>query len=295
MRLLLWLVLVSCRGADREVASSDFAEPAAAASTWKAIEVLARPAVAPGPAEDLERALKIAKKHHDEWTELRYAQPPTRLDEYPEGVEALAALEAWVTGNGELPVESAVEIGSDAIAASDVGKLAIDSATPERDTSRLGVQLGIRYVQQARNLLEAQVGLTMISDAKRALGKGIDIELDIVRVLAAEASFARRSIRYFQTAEGRQKRDESLRRIGRAAQTKRALDITPAHIAAFEAFWLAALEGAQRGEPAKVSIERLRRAADTVVASFHDNARMTLQLIEAMKQQADDLASEESP
>ena len=312
---IVWLMVLiaACKGGETTTAPSPSTPNVVSGSAsapmgrWETLAALAVPVATPGPSRDLERAIQIAKTHRDAWRKLRSTLPPPPLSDYAEGGETIAALEAWAAANGGLPaIESPMEFGPLALNARSVAQLAIETSTPERDTAKLGVQLGAAFVQQARNLIELQIGLSTLMDAKRKLKQPIDLDVDFVRVLAAEALFARRSMTYFQTPQGNQELDESISKLD--PNTKEMLEgVTGANItelapnkardAALEAFWLAALEGARRGEAVSVTIARLRKTADSAAyadTSVQQIVRVIPDVVERMKRQLDELASEPS-
>lgn len=244
MRILAGIavaLLLGCGGG----ASAKKPDPALAhqspdddATRWRAIEELARPAHT-GTSQALAGAAQ------------------------DQNVEALVA---WMRESGGLPPR---ERGGSPhrMELYELGKRAIERATNEDwEPVAAGGYLGLRLVQDGASLLDATMGIALLEAASRklrALGDPADgLELphstDLARMVAAEALFAREMIALARTPEGR----EMYASIGVATddQTLAALD-------ALGRFWLDALAGARRDEPAEVTLDRMRRAAETPAAA----------------------------
>lgn len=282
------LALVACKGKEtRSTAGSQTGSDSGSGSLtgWKRIEALATPTVGAGPSKDLERATQIASENRDVWSGLKHKYPPTPLAAYPHGADALEALHAWVQAKGSLlAVPKPSEIGEATMHLNDVGALAIDSATDEKAASIVdGLYLGMRMVAEGRSFLEVQIGVSMIGSVKRkratlareAGGSAEELEvpaLDLVRILAAEALQSRRTMDYATTPEGRKDFVDRAKQLGSdtsellkdvTGRTPLSMIPTDEEAAGLSQFWLAALDGAQRGEPAATTIARLNKAAET--------------------------------
>ncbi|NVB79932.1 MAG: hypothetical protein HOV81_16170 [Kofleriaceae bacterium] len=316
---LVLLAIVGCKRNKESNSSAAGSQAGSAApvalSGWKRIEALATPTVSAAPSKDLERAIAIGKANTDAWRELRFKHPPPPLSEYAQGADALDALHAWASEKGGLPpVPKPTEQGLVTLAMHDIGSVAIESATDATAASLAdGLYLGTRLVQEGRNFLEVQVGLSMLSDLKRkrrmlALdGGGSAAELvpptpDFVRVLAAEALYSRRLHDFATSPEGRKELvdmvkaapDESKQLVenvtGRSAMS---MIPTDEEAAAMMLFWAAALDGAQRGEPAATTIARAQKAAEAAGAA-NASAASIARILEMLKSQFDRL-SDPSP
>ncbi len=298
------LALAGCEGKAKETMAEQTGSAPRAMTGWQRIEALATPTVSAGPSNDLERAVEIARAHQDDWRDLRGAYPPAPLAAYPQGAEAIEALHAWVAAKGGLPPPpKATELGRLTLGLHDVGLVAIESAADASSTAVSdGVYLATRLVAEGRNVLEVQVGVSMLEDAKRKLralageaGSGAAALAtpapDFVRILAAEALHSRRLHDFATSPEGRKELVELVK--GMPGDTKRLLEgatgrtamsmiPTDEEAAAMMQFWIAALDGAQRGEPVAATLERVRKAADRA-GPAKQTAVMIASMIEMLK------------
>jgi hypothetical protein len=282
-------VFAACKAGEKDVQPSARSAEAQVAA-WDAIVALSLPVgvtpSTPVAEEELERALGIAHEHAIEWRALRAQRPQPPLSEYPEGSAALRALEKWAKTDGGLPRTNFAEVGFFAMSARDLGALAIETSSPERATAGLGIELGIAFVQQGRNLLELQLGLALLAIGKDR-GQRIVIDVDFVRVLAAEALFVRRSAAFFATAEGKRALEDAYAKLTDLDSGQEIKLETPDRgtTVALEAFWIAALDGARRGEPVELTVARLRKAVSASSATVASKVRIVPQLVETMRQQ----------
>jgi hypothetical protein len=308
------LALAACKGKEpaREPArpsepagGGSAASPAPVLTGWSRIEALAAQVASPGPTVELERALAFASTNRAAWSALRYERPSPPLDRYPQGADAIAALQAWANAGGGLPpLESIAELGEVGRAMHDVGSLAVETATDARSLAAAGY-LATQLVHQGRNLLEIQMGTALIRSARyrlRALELPVDgIEVsavDVVRMLAAEALSSRRSLEHAASPEGRKELNDRLQAMEPEARETvkamtgkelKALIATDEQSAALMQFWLAALDGAQRGEAANTTIERARRAAEASPAVMKDTTAQIVSILERLRREIDQL------
>lgn len=276
MRLVLCLALglAGCKGdakkpAPATVESGSAAEPAA---DWSSIEALAETKPASGPSTALVRALEIAKTHGDEWRE-QLNEPYPALALFPQGADAVVALKKWAAAKGALPaIKSPIEVGVATLDLFDMGRVALATAKTEKDIAATEY-LGATLYTNGRSLLEAQIGTQLVREAaaKRkelGLANATLPKLDLVRVLASEALSSRARGEYEMTAAGRKELAAALEQMPahESAQTTVSVDtLIPdeAHRRASQAFWLAALGGAQRGESTETTLARLQSATKT--------------------------------
>lgn len=325
MRVLLCvaLVLVACKGkehareAPRAPAGSGSAAAAPVLDGWKRIEALATPTVDPGPSKDLERAIAIAQANKDTWREARFKYPSTPLAEYTGGADALEALHAWSTANGGLPAPGKpTEVGLVTMGIHDVGSMAVSTATDLNGAALADATvLASRLLREGRNFLEVQIGISMFDAMKRKVrtlvadspgisdSQVVPPDMDLVRILAAEALTSRRSIDYASSPEGRKDFIERAKQLApetsnllKGVTGKTALGLIPTdeESAALMQFWLAALDGAQRGEPAATTVARVRKAAETAPGPAKENGARIASVLDMLKSSYERL-SEPSP
>lgn len=221
-------------------------------TAWKRVEALATPTVRAGSSKDLVRAMHLATKNGESWSKLfepyPSAPPSPPITAYPQGVETLEALHAWASVRGGLPaLVPPFETGATIDAIFSVGRIAIASATDAKATSLDDARyLAIRMLDEGRHNVEIGVGVGLFIELKEKLaqlarhGRGaadlVVPELDLVRTFATQALLFRHGIMPTSVAEA----------------------------PGVEQFLLAALDGAQRGEPAKTTIARIKKAAETM-------------------------------
>lgn len=266
MRFVLLLVvgLVACKGSSKQ------GGPIVNEADWKPIEALATTPSATGAPTDLVRALAIAKANDDTWREHVYDQPAPDLAAFPQGTEAVAALRAWASAKGGLPpAQSPIQIGVVTLDMFSVGQVAIATAKTADDLAP-AEYLGTTLYTTGRSLLDAQIGTTLVEYAaakRKSLGLPAATlpKLDLVRVLAAEATTSRARNDYAMTAAGRKELEAAAKEMPghEKAVTVDDLIPSPVEVKARMAFWVAALKGAQRGESTETTLARLQSAADT--------------------------------
>jgi hypothetical protein len=281
------LVIAACKEG-RAPAHDPPVQPGSAAAPtpsfedpWKRIEVLAAPTHTAGSSRDLERALPLAAANGEQWRELEFRRPAPPLADYPQGAEAMALVRAWASVKGGLPkIPSPAELGSATFQVFSLGSTAAAVAT-NRDELAPAVYLGTLLVTNGRTLLEVQMGASILLHASHKLRDlaGPDAkaeplpapELDLVRVLAAEALHSRALLEWSMTDNGQKTLGSAMASLGSDSRelTKQvfgkdpeAMIPTKTDAAAYDAFWIAALDGAQRGEPANVTLDRLKKAAE---------------------------------
>jgi hypothetical protein len=281
--------------------------PPSSGDAWQRIEALAVPAGTPGPSTDLERALPLAAANSDAWRELEYRRPAPPLSEYPQGAEAVAALKAWANAKGGLPpMPAPTKLGPVTMNIFSLGSTAVAVAS-SRDDLAPPIYLGTLLITHGRDLLEVQMGASLLSHARykadELAGYGqpkpdlIPVpSLDLVRVLAAEAIHSRAMLEWSQTPAGKQEMVNAVAAAGsesRAIATellgKDPMSMIPneAEAAAYKVFWLAALEGAQRGEPAAVTIDRVRKAAEGAPSSIKDSVARIASVLDMLQSELD--------
>jgi hypothetical protein len=276
MRLIFCLALgvAACKGDSKKPAPAAV-EPSSApesAADWSSIEALATTKAASGPSTELVRALEIAKTHGDEWRE-QLNEPYPALALFPQGADAIAALKKWAAAKGALPpIQSPIEVGVVTLDLFDMGRVALATAKTDKDIAATEY-LGATLYTNGRSLLEAQIGTQLVREAaakRKELGlpNGALPKLDLVRVLASEALSSRARGEYETTAAGRKELAAALEQMPahESAQTTVSVDnLIPdeAHRRANQAFWLAALTGAQRGESPDTTLARLQSATKT--------------------------------
>lgn len=274
MRLVLCVVLglVACKGSSKQ------AGPLVNEADWKAVEALATTPAAAGPPTDLVRALEIAKPNDDAWREHVHDQPAPELTVFPQGADAVAALKSWAAAKGGLPpATSPIQIGVVTLGMFSVGQVAIATAKTADDLAPAEYLAATLYTT-GHSLLDAQIGTALAEDAT-AKRKSLDLpaatlpKLDLVRVLAAEAVTSRARNEYAMTAEGRKELEAAAKEMpAHEGSALTADDLIPseAERKARLAYWVAALQGAQRGESTETTLARLQSATDTAPKAVKD-------------------------
>ncbi len=281
MRLLLCLGLglAACKGDSKKPAPAAVEQTTAAntatdsAADWRAIEALAETKTAAGPSTQLVRALKIAKEDGEDWR-ATLSENSTALADYLEGAEAIAALKKWTAAKGALPpIQSPIQLGVVTLDLFDLARITLATAKSPKDVEAVEY-LGSQLYTTGHSLLEAQIGTKLVNEAaskRKELGlPGVALpKLDMVRVLAAEALSLRARGEYEMTEEGRKELAAALRQMpahekGNADEVS-IDDLIPdeAHQRATQAFWVAALRGAHRGESTETTLARLESATKT--------------------------------
>lgn len=281
--LFLALGLAACKGDSKKPAPAAIEQISAvnsksesvtdSAADWKAIEALAETKPAAGPSTALVHALKIAKDDGEDWR-ATLSEHSTSLADYLEGAEAIAALEKWTAEKGALPpIQSPIQLGVVTLDLFDLGRIALATAKTAKDVAAVEY-LGSTLYTNGRSLLEAQIGTKLVNEAatkRKALGLPVATlrKLDMVRVLASEALSVRARGEYEMTAAGRKELAAALKQMpaheqGNADEVS-VDELIPdeAHRKGTEAFWLAALRGAQRGESRETTLARLQSATKT--------------------------------
>jgi hypothetical protein len=273
MRIAVVLGVVLVLGCKDQPSTAETPEQRAA---WLRITELARPRTPPGAHDELTRALAVAERNASAWSERRFATPPAQLADYPEGREARAALVRWAHEDGGLPPAPKLP-GPRAMQMYALGGLAIATSTDaDRGGLLAGARLGLRLVTEGSNLLEATIGVQLLSDARvRAIELGGEVPSwpvarpgDLVRVLAVEATYSREMAAFAQTPEGKQALlaqlaaldPEGKQRVEAMLDRKLAAPDV-AEQDAMRAFWLAALDGARPDDTVDAALARLRAAA----------------------------------
>jgi len=242
---------------------------------WQRIEALARSAAAPGPSTELGHAVEIAARNGGAWMDLLYASSP-QITDYPGGADAVDALGRWMRQRGGLaPASPRGDTTTHLLC--EVARVAIDTATRDVPASLdVATYLGHRLVVEGRSFVEANFGVRTLRDAMdRALALGRSIRPDdipvsgeLLRVVAAEAVHARRSMTYIATPEGQREIEAQLasldpdkRKLVEAHGGALVDQVpSPGEIVATIKFWLAALDDARMGEPTSTTLDRVRRA-----------------------------------
>jgi hypothetical protein len=270
--LLLVLGLSACKGSSKQ------AGPLVNEADWKPIEALATTPPASGASTDLSRALEIAKTNADAWRDHVHDQPPSDLAAFPQAADAIAALKAWAAAKGGLPpARSPIQIGVVTLDMFSVGQVAIATAKTADDLAP-AEYLATTLYTTGRSLLDAQIGTSLAEDAatkRKSLGlpPATLPKVDLVRILAAEAVTSRARNEYASTAAGRQELEAAAKEMpAHEDKAWTAADLIPsdAERKARLAFWVAALQGAQRGESTETTLARLQSATDTAPKAVKD-------------------------
>lgn len=199
----------------------------------------------------------------------------------------MALFRAWAAVKGDLPkIPSPAELGATTMDVFSLGSTAAAVAT-NRSELAPAIYLGTLLVTNGRTLLEVQMGASILLHASNKLrdlagpdGKAEPLpapELDLVRVLAAEALHSRGLLEWSMTDNGQKTLGSAMASLGSDSRElakhvfgKEPEDMIPTKTdaAAYDAFWIAALDGAQRGEAASVTLDRLRKSAEGAPASI---------------------------
>jgi hypothetical protein len=297
------LAIVACKGSDaKDPAPAPPVAPKPPPSVidpWERIALIAADPHSRGPSTDLERAMVLAGDNHDAWRELRYKVPPPPLSAYAHGEEAFALLRSWAAAGGGLPATPRTEnLGPELQRLSALSQFAAGAAGTREELAPASY-LGTVLVTGGRNGPEVMTGVSLLKDVARKLDRLhepkdalVVPELDLVRLLAIEALMHHRANHFVDTPEGKAWAEQSLQKLGN--DTKEAVkDLTgqdpntwipdKAQIAAYDAFSLAALDGAQRGEPADVTLARARKAAAAAPAPVGETESALIGMYESLR------------
>jgi hypothetical protein len=286
MRLVVWLVvvLVACKDTSPKSAPT--------AADWKPIEALAVTPPSPGDSTHLLRALELAKQHGTAWREYKEGDD---VSAFLGAADAVAALKAWADAKGALPpIESPMQLG---VVTMSMSRLALISMAVAKTPAELeGVEyLAGKLVTDGRDLLEVQMGTSLVRDAaakRKQMGAPAVAmpKLDLVRVLAAEALQTRAVIGFAATPAGKKELEAAAKEMADHERDVGPLTVRSdaAQLTALNAFWLAALHGAQRGEPMETTLARLRSAVDSAPAAIKDEVAIIPRAVESIVESANE-------
>jgi len=232
--------------------------PARADATWDQVAALAKPTAKRGSSKQLAVAMALAQKHDREWSDNR--SKSVGLAAYPDGAPALAALVAWRKDDGGLPVEaSPIERGKRAFAMMRLGQLAVDTADLEhRANLEVAMYLAATMIEDGDNLLVVMSATSILDDAKHKAEKLVVAtdkwpvpKFSLVRIFAAEAQSQSATIAWAKTKKSTE-----------ATAGAPVVVPTDAEWVKLSAFFLKALDGAKRDEPADATLARLHAAVN---------------------------------
>lgn len=249
--------------------------PARADATWDQVAALAKPTAKRGSSKQLAAAMAIAEKHEREWSINR--AETGGIAGYPEAPAALAALAAWRKDNGGLPPEaSPIVRGKRAVAMMRLGQVAIATADLEhRANLELAMYLAATMIEDGDNFLVVMSATSLVTDAKDKAAKLVVAtdkwpvpHAELVRVVAAEAITEKASNDWARTPAGKKAIDDALkamdpktRKVSEQTVGAPLVPPTDEQAATLSAFFLKALDGAKRDEPAATTLARVHAAA----------------------------------
>lgn len=305
---LVLLVALGCKDTAQSSGSNTAVESSSPASrtsaeAWDRIARLADPETTIDPdrgTQHLERALEISSEHIEAWRMVSLEDSEASIEQFAEAQSVLTALQQWAAqGGGLLPVGP--DDGRNAIFQVQWVELASKAATKEDHEALDAIErLGRLQVSCGRNLLEATRGAHALDVSSRRLEElgvsrdrtGAPGPEQLARILAAEAVQSKSKMDELRTDESaRRKAEQAIEALDvetKNAAAKLGVELGPpdeAQMAAVEAFWVEALEGATRGEPAEETLLRLRSAAQRCEPSCRKLAQTTVSVAERLVDQ----------
>ncbi|HVV84318.1 MAG TPA: hypothetical protein VHE35_14695 [Kofleriaceae bacterium] len=223
---------------------------------WAEVEAAGAPALAPGPADDLVRALDLIDQDKPDLRDV--GRDPAHDDQLaeqlpPSAVDAVAALVRWDQVHGRLPPGRACVGSGGPLHALHLARAALLVAGGDADAPsvRAAISLAARYRAEGISLLEAMTGGGIADEvrhwsAARSLPASASARLyqptddDLVRVAAAEALCTLDLFQRLRRPEGRDDA-ESLARMFHATTEAERAQVIAAQEDEVRGYWLAVL------------------------------------------------------